>query len=127
METVFAREMSDAEAMEAPDAPTEAAVAEEPAREVGTEGEVVTAADAPADVEKEVPVDDAGARDANEDDERGDDGDGDESESEDAGIKRRRRKRAMTLDEEDYELLEDNQVTGFKRKEKKKRLLLLIK
>ena len=28
----------------------------------------------------------------------------------------------MTLDEEDYELLEDNQVTGFKRKEKKKRL-----
>jgi transcription elongation factor SPT6 len=28
----------------------------------------------------------------------------------------------MELDEEDYELLEDNQVTGFKRKEKKKRI-----
>jgi len=41
---------------------------------------------------------------------------------EDEGIRRRRRKRAMTLDEEDYELLEDNQVKGFKRKEKKKRI-----
>ena len=45
-----------------------------------------------------------------------------DSDSEDAGIRRRRRKRAMELDEEDYELLEDNQVTGFKRKEKKKRI-----
>jgi len=29
----------------------------------------------------------------------------------------------MELDEEDYELLEDNQVTGFKRKEKKNALI----
>lgn len=45
-----------------------------------------------------------------------------DSDDEDEGIRRRRRKRAMALDEEDYELLEDNQVTGFKRKEKKKRI-----
>ena len=117
-----AREMSDEEAVEAPERATEAVVAEEPAREVGTEGEVGTAAEVPADVETEVPADDAGEGDGNEGDGKTGDDDGDESESEDAGIKRRRRKRAMTLDEEDYELLEDNQVTGFKRKEKKKRL-----
>ena len=114
--------MSDEEAVEAPERATEAVVAEEPAREVGTEGEVGTAAEVPADVETAVPADDAGEGDGNEGDGKTGDDDGDESESEDAGIKRRRRKRAMTLDEEDYELLEDNQVTGFKRKEKKKRL-----
>ena len=37
--------------------------------------------------------------------------------------KKRRRKRDLELDEDDYDLLEDNQVTGFRRpKQKKKRL-----
>jgi transcription elongation factor SPT6 len=53
-----------------------------------------------------------------------DDDKGDESDSEGGAqiARRRRKRRALELDEDDYDLLEDNQVTGFKRKEKKKRL-----
>ena len=59
-----------------------------------------------------------------EEEEEENDNKGGDSDSEDeAQIARRRRKRrALELDEDDYDLLEDNQVTGFRRKEKKKRL-----
>lgn len=72
--------------------------------------------------ERETRADDGRAEAAKEEGTGADEGAEDDSEDEDDGIRRRRRKRAMTLDEEDYELLEDNQVSGFKRKEKKKRL-----
>ena len=51
--------------------------------------------------------------------------DSDESDDEEAAAaaKKKRKAAALELDEDDYDLLEDNQVTGFRRpKEKKKRL-----
>ena len=51
-----------------------------------------------------------------------DDDDDDDDLDDEAAKKRKRREEAFELDEEDYDLLEDNQVTGFKRKLKKKRL-----
>ena len=53
------------------------------------------------------------------DDESDDDDDDDDS----AAKKKKRKAQELELDEDDYDLLEDNQVTGFRRpKEKKKRL-----
>ena len=90
------------------------AVREEADAVTTAEAEARPDADAEAEAEAEAEADEGVAKDAN-------DGE-DEDDDEDEGIRRRRRKRAMTLDEEDYELLEDNRVTGFRRKEKKKRL-----
>ena len=50
------------------------------------------------------------------------DDDDDDDDSDDEAAKKRKRREEFELDEEDYDLLEDNQVTGFKRKLKKKRL-----
>jgi transcription elongation factor SPT6 len=84
------------------------------AMEETTTTEAAAAADDDADEPRVDANDGSGKAERMDEDE--------DSDSEDAGIRRRRRKRAMELDEEDYELLEDNQVTGFKRKEKKKRI-----
>ena len=50
------------------------------------------------------------------------DDDDDDDDEDPAAAKKKKRKAQLELDEDDYDLLEDNQVTGFKRKEKKKRL-----
>ena len=50
------------------------------------------------------------------------DDDDDDSDDDDEDDKRRKKRKAMELDEDDYDLLEDNLVTGFTRKEKKKRI-----
>ena len=51
------------------------------------------------------------------------DSDDDDDEEEAAAKKKKRKAQELELDEDDYDLLEDNQVTGFRRpKEKKKRL-----
>ena len=52
-----------------------------------------------------------------------DDSQDDDDEEAAAAAKKKRKAQALELDEDDYDLLEDNQVTGFRRpKEKKKRL-----
>jgi transcription elongation factor SPT6 len=52
-----------------------------------------------------------------------DESDDDDDEEDTAAKKKKRKAQALELDEDDYDLLEDNQVTGFRRpKEKKKRL-----
>ena len=48
--------------------------------------------------------------------------DSDDSDEDDEAAKKRKRREQFELDEDDYDLLEDNQVTGFKRRVKKKRL-----
>ena len=64
-----------------------------------------------------------GEKEEEEEEEENDNKGGDSDSEDEAQIARRRRKRrALELDEDDYDLLEDNQVTGFRRKEKKKRL-----
>ena len=56
------------------------------------------------------------------DDDSDDDGD-DDDDDDDAARKKKRKAQELELDEDDYDLLEDNQVTGFRRpNEKKKRL-----
>ena len=58
-----------------------------------------------------------------EDDDADDSDDDSDDDEEDAAARKKKRKaQQLELDEDDYDLLEDNQVTGFRRKEKKKRL-----
>jgi transcription elongation factor SPT6 len=99
--------------------PVSEAVENETSKDVDADADAAVDAAVETDVVPNAP---GGGADDEEADKAADDAEDDEDEDEEAGIRRRRRKRAMQLDEEDYELLEDNQVTGFKRKEKKKRL-----